>query len=328
MPDFQTGSFLQLNQAIRTLVSDYLVGIDNSLNSVLGDISSVMGAGRLDGYANIRGDTLSELRIDGHFEWEVPDAMEFNAYLLVRQLNSAGTAGCGLLGEEMPEITLGTEGFGLSWLGSDLTADISVSFALYRVGDVSVPAGLAGAFELVDGEIGFEGFSIDTLYAGLAFGAVENYISANLACDFGSYSVEGGAFFGQACSLDPFHWDPEVQAVLGDPPFTGVYVYGEGWMPIVDLTCLFRISAGVGAGVFAFVDGPVGGKIFLGAEGDALCVVNISGEVTLIGLKDGDHLHMQGKGRISGKAGACPFCVKFGKTVTLTYDNGDWDADY
>jgi len=26
--------------------------------------------------------------------------------------------------------------------------------------------------------------------------------------------------------------------------------------------------------------------------------------------------------------GSCPFCVKFSKTVTITYDNGSWDADY
>lgn len=181
---------------------------------------------------------------------------------------------------------------------------------------------------MVEGQIGFESFAIDEFYAAVALGQLENYLSASLRCSFTSYEVEGGAFFGKACSLDPFSWDPDVQSILGDPPFTGVYVYGEGWMPIVDFGCLFRIKAGVGAGVFAFVDGPVGGKIFIGADGEALCVVGVSGDVTLVGLKDGDDLRMKGKGRISGRVGSCPFCVKFGKTVTISYENGSWDADY
>jgi hypothetical protein len=45
-------------------------------------------------------------------------------------------------------------------------------------------------------------------------------------------------------------------------------------------------------------------------------------------VKDGDDMRMKGKGKISGRAGSCPFCVKFSKTVTVTYDNGEWDADY
>lgn len=99
-------------------------------------------------------------------------------------------------------------------------------------------------------------------------------------------------------------------------------------MPIIDYGCLFRIKAGVGAGMFAFLEGPIGGKIFLGAEGEAICVVGVRGEVTLVGMKNGDVMRMKGKGKISGKVGPCPFCVKFSKTAEITYENGDWDADY
>lgn len=321
-------AFQQLNKAIRDLVSEYMSGIDDELNDMLGDISDVMGSGEIDGYAHIRGDSLTELRVDGKFLWQVPDEMEFNAYLIVRQLDSSSAGGCGVEGEVLPEVTLGTEGFGISWLGSDIKADISTKFTFMLDGSSTKLIGMAGAFEMVEGKFDFEAFAITELYAGVAFGLLENYLSANLRCEFGSYEVEGGVFFGKACSLDPFSWDPDVQAVLGDPPFTGVYVYGEGWMPIYDYGCLFRIKAGVGAGVFAFVDGPVGGKIFLGADGEALCAVNVAGEVTLVGLKDGDDMRMTGKGTISGRAGSCPFCVKFSKTVTIGYDNGSWDADY
>ena len=321
-------AFQQLNKALRDLASEFLNGIDDEINGMLGDLSSVMGAGQIDGYAHIRHDTLSELRIDGKFQWEVPEEMEFNAYLIIKQLDSDNMGGCGVVGEVLPEVTLGTTGFGINWLDSDIKADISTKFTFLDNGTNLHLIGLGGSFEMVEGQIGFESFAIDEFYAAVAFGKLENYLSASLRCSFTSYEVEGGAFFGKTCSLDPFSWDPDVQKILGEPPFTGVYVYGEGWMPIVDYGCLFRVKAGVGAGIFYFVDGPVGGKIFLGASGEALCVVNVSGDVTLVGLKDGDDMRMNGKGRISGRVGSCPFCVKFGKTVTITYDNGSWDADY
>jgi hypothetical protein len=129
-------------------------------------------------------------------------------------------------------------------------------------------------------------------------------------------------------------WDPEVASVLGTPPFTGAYVYGEGWIPIsealgIPATCLFNISAGVGAGAFFFLEGPTyGGKIKAGVLGEALCVVTIKGEVVMIGVKSGSDLTMKGSGRLSGKVGWCPFCIKFGKTVSITYKNGDWDVDF
>lgn len=321
-------AFQQLNKALRDLASEFLTGIDDEINAMLGDLSDIMGAGQIEGYAHIRHDTLSELRIDGKFQWEVPDEMEFNAYLIIRQLDSDNMGGCGVMGEVLPEVTLGTTGFGINWLDSDIKADIATKFTFKMNGSDLDLIGLGGSFEMVEGQIDFESFEISELYAAVAFGLYENYLSAFFRCSFTSYEVAGGGFFGKTCSLDPFSWDPDVQDVLGDPPFTGIYVYGEGWMPIVDYGCLFRVKAGVGAGIFYFVDGPVGGKIFLGASGEALCVVNVSGDVTLVGLKDGDDMRMTGKGRISGRVGSCPFCVKFGKTVTITYDNGSWDADY
>ncbi|MCK5528058.1 MAG: hypothetical protein KAI74_00130, partial [Kiritimatiellae bacterium] len=321
--------FQQLNKALRDLTSEYLSGIDDSINGMLGDdISGVMGSGQLDGYAHIRNDSLTELRIDGKFQWKVPSEMDFNAYLIIRQLNSTASSGCGEEGEELPEVIIGTEGFGVSWIGCDIKADISAKFAFLVDSNSVSLIGLGGAFEMVEGEIGFESFAITEFYAAVAFGKLENYISASMKCNFTDYEVEGGAFFGKACSLDPFSWDPDVQAILGDPPFTGVYVYGEGWMPIINYGCLFQIRAGVGAGIFAFSDGRIGGKILLGADGEALCVVNVGGEVKLVGIKDGDNFRMNGTGTISGRAGSCPFCVRFSKSVDFTYNNGDWEVDY
>ena len=321
-------SFQQLNKALKDIVSEYLAGIDKKINGALGDLSDVMGAGQIEGYAHIRHDALNELRLDGKFQWKVPDEMEFNAFLVIKDLNSSMPGGCGVDADSLPEVTLGTTDFALGMMGSDIRADISTKFAFAESNSVLRLMGMGGSFEMTEGEVGFESFAIDEFYAAVAFGKLENYLSANIHCTFTSYEVEGGIFLGKTCTIEPFSWDPDVQAVLGEPPFTGIYVYGEGWMPIVDYGCLFRVKAGVGAGLFAFVDGPVGGKIFLGADGEALCVVNVAGEVTLVGVKDGDDLRMNGKGKISGRAGSCPFCIKFKKTVKISYDNGEWDADY
>jgi hypothetical protein len=130
--------------------------------------------------------------------------------------------------------------------------------------------------------------------------------------------------------------DEDVAEVLGNPSptFTGAYVYGECHIPIseailgIPASCFFRISAGVGAGAFYFTEGnTLGGKIFASVSGEALCVVSIKGEVTMIGLVTNGELRFSGKGRLSGKAGACPFCIKFGKSATITYQGGNWDVD-
>ena len=251
----------------------------------------------------------------------------FNHYLIIREIDSDSPASCGGGADSANEVIMGTEGFGIDWI-SEIKADIEVKFTFQT--DPVIPAGLAGSFEMVEGTIGFETFAITEFCAAAAFGMYENYISAFVAAELSSFAVAGGAFFGRTCTIDPIEmWDPEVADVLGEPPFTGIYVYGEGWMPIIDYGCLFRVSAGVGAGIFAFIEGPtIGGKMMLGASGEALCAVTVDGEVRMAGAKSGDDFTMKGSGKISGKAGKCPFCVKFSKTVEFLYKDGNFEADY
>ena len=320
------GVFQQLNLAMRRVASEYITAIDEEIVDMLGDLSDVMGSGQLNGYAHIKHDSLTELRLDGIFQWQVPAEMEFPGYLIIRQLNADGSASCGMPGGKAPEVTIQCDDVDLNWLGSDLQAKINTKFS-FSNSPVEV-IGLAGSFELTDGEISFESFVINDLYAAVAFGQFENYLSASVRCKMSGYEVAGGVFFGRTCSLSPFSWDPDVQSILGEPPFTGVYVYGEGWIPIVDFGCFLQVKAGVGAGIFAFLEGPVGGKILLGAEGEALCVVGIRGEITLSGIKNGDIMRLRGRGRLSGKLGWCPFCIKYGKSVVVVYENGSFDVYY
>ena len=133
---------------------------------------------------------------------------------------SEGSASCGMAGDSAAEVVLGSEDLDLSWTGEELRASIETKFAFKTSPEFEV-IGLSGSFEMTEGTIGFEAFDITELYAAVAFGALENYLSASIHCTFTEFDVEGGVFFGRTCSLDPFAWDPDVQAILGDPPFTG-----------------------------------------------------------------------------------------------------------
>jgi hypothetical protein len=164
------------------------------------------------------------------------------------------------------------------------------------------------------------------------FGAWENYLAATIGMEFGEYAMSGGVFLGHACSKEPLEMiDPLVSEVLTMPSFTGVYVYGEATFPIYGTgTCLFNISGKAGAGVFYFIEGPTyGGRLTMGIYGEALCAIEIGGEVSLVGLKSGDSYAFAGTGSMYGKAGYCPICLEASFTINFNYtDAGGWAVDY
>jgi hypothetical protein len=315
--------FAQLNEVIKDMISETLQGLDKKINGLIGDINSVVGAAELKGYAHIRGDSLVELRIDGHFQFKCPDDMEVNAYLIIKELNSDGTATCSTGGGKATEVTLGAKDVGLGWISPDLRANVEVKFS-FATGPFK-PIGVAGSFEVLGG-LKFETFEITELSAAIAFAATR--------IKFNQYQLAGGVYFGRTCTLDPIKlWAPDIAEVLGSPPFTGAYVYGEGWFPLnealgIPSSCLFNISAGVGAGAGYFVEGPTYvGAIFAGLSGEVLCLVTVTGEAKLIGVKQGSEFRFKGTGRVSGEAGKCPFCIKFDKSIGLRYEHNSWHLD-
>ena len=327
-------AFAALNQAIRDALSPVLAGIDNSINTFVDGVNNTIGAGSLDGYAHITGDNLDLLRIDA--EWEIalddPDnPLGLAAYLEIRSFDSDGPEGCAGPGGKTVEMEIGALDVGLNWLASDLRADLGVKFAFDTSGSVPVVNGLGGSFELTDGEFGFETFTINSLAATAMFGVTENYFGARVGVEFGEFQVEGGIFFGKSCTLDPIETIDSLAAdVLPGPTFNGIYCYGEGTFPVFGTgTCIFNVSAKAGAGVFYDGDSSTfGGIMTLGIYGEALCVVEVGGEVTLVGAKTGNNYAFAGRGKIYGKAGACPLCVEFNKTVEFSYTGGKWDVDY
>jgi hypothetical protein len=318
--------FQQINGALRDLISQALAQVDNSINKCLGDASDVIGAGKLSGHALIDGDSLQDLRIDGHFQFKVPDNMELDAFLEIKELNSDGTASsCYPSNAPFTEVTIGANGVPLDWASPGLKANLEAKFTFD--GTTPFPVNLGGQLELV-GELDFQAFQLHDLAAALAFGKYENYLALKGGVRFDGYDFSGAIFFGRTCTLDPLKLiDPDVAAVLGNPPFTGVYVYAQGWLPISEIvldippSCLFDISAGVGAGAFYFAEGPTyGGKMFLGISGQLLCLVSIEGDVTMIGVVHGSgDLALSGKGHFEADLGPCPFCITLSKDVTITF---------
>jgi hypothetical protein len=329
--------FQQLNGAIRDLISQSLAEVDNSINGLLGQVSDVIGAGKINGHALIDGDSLKCLRIDGRFQWKAPDAMEFNAFLQIKEYDSDGTPGCGSSNAPLTEVTIGATMVSFDWISPDLKANIETKFTFDGVtldGIVPVPVNFAGQLELI-GSISFETFELHDLACALAFGKFENYLALKGGVRFNGYDFAGAIFFGRTCTLDPLLLiDPAVAGVLGNPPFTGVYVYAQGWLPVSELvlgipaSCLFEISAGVGAGAFYFAEGPTyGGKMFLGVSGQLLCIVSIEGDITLIGVKHGGDLRFDGHGHFEADIGPCPFCISVSKDVDVSYQNNSWHLD-
>jgi hypothetical protein len=324
--------FQQVNVMMRELIGQSLAELDNTINKALGDISDTIGAGQINGHALIVGDSLKCLRIDAKFQWKAPDAMEFNAFLQIKEIDSDGTPGCVSSNAPWTEVTIGATEVSLDWISPDLSCNVQTKFTFD--GTIPFPVNMAGQLELL-GVLSFEAFELYDLAAAVAFGKYENYLALKGGVRFNSYDFAGAIFLGRTCSLDPLKLiDPDVAEVLGNPPFTGGYVYAQGWLPVSELvlgipaSCLFNISAGVGAGAFYFVEGPTyGGKMFLGVSGELLCIVSIQGDITMVGVKQGDDLRFKGRGHFEAEVGPCPFCISVSKDVEIKYVNKKWSID-
>ena len=158
--------FQQVNGALRDLIGEYLQNLDNKINNCLGAVSNVIGAGQLSGHALLDGDSLTELRIDGHFQFKVPDNMEFDAFIEVKELSSDGSdSGCTPGHGTFMEVTLGAEKIPVKWVSPDLTADVESKFTFD--GTHPFPINLGGQLEL-NGDLKFETFVLHDLAAALA----------------------------------------------------------------------------------------------------------------------------------------------------------------
>lgn len=326
-------SFQQVNDVVRDAVSSATAELDDSYSGFLGDVSSVLRAGQINGYAHINGDSLDELRLDLKLQMDVPSELDLHAWLRIKSLKSDGPPGCGGGSPSDPatEIVLGAESSKLDWIMPNLAGKMETKFTL---SPANTPVGVAGKLEITGG-LNFEAFSVDSLSAFIAFGAYENYLAASAKLTFQSYAGAGGFFFGRTCTTDPLSWDPEVSSVLGSPPFTGVYVFGEAWVPVseallgIPATCFFRVDANVGCGMGYFQEGPTFiGRAKMGLSGRVLCIVSASATCNLVGVANPSGVTMSGSGEFCGSVGVWPAEFDICKTAHLRYQDKSWSVDF
>ncbi len=333
--------FQELNNVIRLVIGETAEELNSTFAGLLAPLDQMAATAKLNGYAHINGDSLKEARVDLRARLDFGSALEFNGYLQIKELDSQGSAGCnyGASGA-ITEVTLGAEDVQVGWISPDLRASVGTKFSFDDDGVGFPLRGLGGSFELT-GKLDYETFAINFLGASVALGADENYLSAAAGMRVNKYDVFGGIYFGRTCSLDPIRlWDPEAASLLGTPPFTGIYAYGEGWIPINELigipaSCLFNISAGLGFGAGVFLEGPTFlAKMKAGVSGEALCLVGIKGELTGTAVLEGldpnvlDGLTVKAKGTVGGSVGPCPICLGLEQSVALTFKQGKWKLDF
>jgi hypothetical protein len=335
-------SFGQVNGIVRGALSAALTELADEFSGVLGDMGPNMGSAGIVGYALFQGDALRRVRVDGTFQWSVPTEITFGAYLEINQYQSGDDeASCPVEpGEEATEVILGAVDVGCDFLSPDLRVSIETKFSFLTGPDKKLrPINFAGSFEKTAGEISFEAFAITDLAVAVAFGAKENYLSAALGLRFNSYKAKGGIFFGRTCTLQPIQlWDPFVAQALGKPPppdgtFTGAYVYGELHIPVseailgIPASCFFQVTAGMGVGIFYFLEGPTfGARGMLSVGGDALCMLSLNGRVDMVGLKQGSKFKLNGKGTVAVEIGVCPLCIEASKSVSFSTETGGGKA--
>ena len=209
--------FDQINGAIRDGLSDQITDAqDGTLQAVKGLASGSFLSAKIRGAPTFNGDSLRKIHLDAAIQLNVPDPMNFNAYMEIEELDSQSVPlDCIPAGAAAAEVTLGAQNVKLDWgslnpSGTPLTLSIAAKWTLQN-GNV---IGVGGSFD-IKGKVGFEGCSVNELGAELAFGATENYFAAKAA---GTITILGipvdlqaGVFVGQACSLDPILFiDPEA----------------------------------------------------------------------------------------------------------------------
>ena len=337
-----------ISNVMKDLISEVSGVIDEEINGLTGNLNKYMGTAEVSGYAHFNGDSIRKIRLDNKMQIKVPDDMILKTYLEILAYNSMDQGnlehgGCLEDGDELVEITVGADDVPFDWISEDIRASLNLKVSVKDKGSGYASNGVGGGFELTGGTVQFQTFEIDEFAATFSASADECYFGGRASARFDSYEVSAGIFFGKTCELTPLLLvDQEVGDLfaVSEPfsPLAGAYVYGEVWLPISELvlgvpaTCFFNISAGVGTGVGFFIDdnnSPVFvGKMFAGVSGEALCVVSITGDVTMVGLVQDGSFSASGVGKLSGKAGWCPFCVTFSAMATLSYSNGDWDVDY
>jgi len=333
--------FDQINDAIRDGLSDLITDTgDSTLQAIKGMASGSLLSAKIRGTPTFNGDSLRKIHLDATVQMNVPDSMNFDAYMEILELDSQSVpVDCIPAGAPAAEVTLGANNVKLDWpglnpTGTPLTLSVSAKWTL-QSGNV---IGLGGSFD-IKGEVGFQGCSVNEIGAALAFGEEENYFACKAAGTINilgvPVDVQAGVFVGKACSLAPILFiDPEATNVLSLPPgeFAGIYVeFGAGLSLSQILfgssSCFLDVEVTESTAVY-YDGGPnteqLGMRQTIGADVSLLCLISASASLTMFSTAthspSGYDLELGGTAQVCGSIGPCPFCISGCKDITVTGD--------
>lgn len=333
--------FDHVNHAIRDGLEDIVwQGNDGVLQKMkgIGQMVQSLAAAKIRGSPTFEGDSLRRIHLDAYVQINLPDAMNFQAYVDIKELNSStAPLACIPPGAPAAEVTLGAKNVPLSWKGVNdggdsppMTLDVEARWTLQK----GAVLGIGGLLD-VKGKADFKGVSLKEVGATFAVGEIENYFAAKAAGTVVVYGVpvdvHAGIFAGHACSLDTLKFvDPDVGAVLGNPAtFNGIYIEYGGGVSLSKIlfgtsTCFLDIEAEVSY-VTYYEDGPRSGKIGYRQKDsiDLSLLCFLSGHVdTTMGVSlglgpSGPELQLAGSAEVCGTIGYCPFCVSGCKGISI-----------
>jgi hypothetical protein len=353
MDELMDALFGQINNAIRDGLSDLITDAqDNTLQAVKGLAQGSFLAAQIRGSPTFDGDSLRKIHLDANIQVNVPDPMNFTAYMEILELDSQSVpVDCIPAGAPAAEVTLGAQNVKLDWgslnpTGTPLTLSIEAKWTL-QSGNV---IGVGGSFD-IKGKVGFEGCSVNEIGAAMAFGATENYFAAKAAGTITilgiPVDVQAGVFVGKACSLDPLKLvDPQAGDVLGGnaQEFAGIYVEFGAGLSLSEILfgesdCFIDIEVTEVNAVY-YDGGPstqkIGMRQQVSADLSLLCLLSGSATFTMFGnlthSASGYELDIGGSAQICGSIGPCPFCISGCKGITVTgvVNSGgiDYHVDY
>lgn len=366
--------------AVRNGSAELAALVGESRNSAVGEMgpssggSGKLAALNLEGYAQINDESLRLLQINGRFEFNVPDALRVQAHLRIQEYDAnTPPSGCRPAGVAAAVVQIDARAE-CEWIGSAGTVvEVGAKFSLQD----GRPIGFDGYFGLL-GEIRLGPVVVNEARLMAGFGGFVGpggernhwgYVGAKVRGRFNAYEAGVGMFLGRTCDAAVIRMiDPDVGTVLekavgrDSGPMTGVYFYGEAWIPINEVfgipsTCLFTVRATAGAGFFGFIHdngaATIGCKQKYGADGRLLCLLGISGEMRIIGAlttagqptpatgAGGDaglfrradqpdtsqgSFVLFGAGEFAAELGICPFCLELSKSVGLIWTIGGPNA--
>ena len=342
--------FDQVNRAIRDGLASQISGAQDGFKSMKGGglMSGSLLSAKIRGAPTFEGDSLRRIHLDAAIQMNLPDEMNFSAYMDIKELTSSTTPiSCIPPGAPAAEVVIGARDVPLDWLGITGGEPLKLSVEARWTLQSGAVLGVGGMFE-VKGKIGFKGCSINDFGASLAFGQTENYFAAKAGATVTILGIpvdfNAGIFAGKACSLDPLRFvDPEVEDVLivNASEFSGVYLQFGASLSLSDIlfgtsSCFLDVGAQVNGALY-YQGGPrfgsIGGRQKVGVNVDLICIISASAEwATAMRLDSVGKLTVQGQARLCGKIGACPFCLKACKTLKVTgivTDGGvDYDIDF